>query len=121
VSYLALARRIIAERGLEAEEPVAREAPSDAGAFVAASERARDAYSRRRTWIIAGRSEGAMRLAIGSDPPWPEAVFRAGALVEVIDRWHRAGRDREAEGAAIELEGVLGELRRSGIEAWLTS
>jgi hypothetical protein len=71
-------------------------------------------------WIIAG-GDGAMRLVVAAEPPWPDAVFRAAAIVEVIDRHHRAGRDSLAAFAAHQLEDVLGQLRREGIEAWLAS
>ena len=72
------------------------------------------------TWIISA-SGGEMRLLVASSPPWPHAVFRAAALVEVIDRRHRAGRDAAALDAACELESLLIELRGHGVEAWLSS
>jgi hypothetical protein len=74
-----------------------------------------------RVWIIASEDPGEMRLAVASEPPWPDAVFRAAALVEVIDRHHRAGEDKLAEAAAIQLETAIARLRDEGIESWLTS
>jgi hypothetical protein len=71
-------------------------------------------------WVIAGGA-GEMRLVVEAEPPWPAAVLRAAALVEVIDRRHRDGRDREAAQAAEELERVLDGLGRQGVAAWLTS
>jgi hypothetical protein len=68
-----------------------------------------------------GGGEGEMRLAVQSEPPWSDAVFRAAALAEVIDSYHRAGNDRQPEEAAFQLEAVLAELRRDSVEAWLTS
>ena len=75
-----------------------------------------------RVWIVASDSDGEMRLAVAADPlDWPDEVYRAAALVEVCDRHHRAGEDRLAEAVAVQLEAVLEQLRRDGVEAWLTS
>lgn len=126
MSYLALAQRIIAERGLEApsqdlHEPAGPrglgEAPADDPRAVA------DAPGPPRTWLLAspGPEPGAMRLAVAAEPPWPELVHVAARIAGRIDDLHRAGRDREAEGAAISLEGLLAKLRREGIETWLSS
>jgi hypothetical protein len=73
-------------------------------------------------WIVASDSDGEMRLAVQGDPTtWTPAVFRAAALVELCDRHHRAGNDKAAETAALQLEAVLERLREEGIDAWLTS
>ena len=81
-----------------------------------------DAPAPPRTWLLLPPgSTGEMRLAVAAEPPWPPMVHVAARLVGRIDALHRAGRDREAEGAAISLEGLLAELGREGIQAWMTS
>jgi hypothetical protein len=112
VSYLALARKIIAEGGLAPPD----ECPQLLAAVAAEPSSEDDA----RVWIIAG-GNGEMRLAVQAEPPWPQLVYRAAALVEVIDRHHRAGRDAPAAEAAVRLEEALTELRRNEVTAWLTS
>lgn len=72
-------------------------------------------------WIISSSSDGAMRLLVETPPPWPDSVFEAATLVEVIDHHHRAGRDSEASRLAERLEAALGMLRAAGVSAWLAS
>jgi hypothetical protein len=110
MSFLGLARKVIADQGLEAGRP----GSADTRAVSA------DRTLEPESWIVASDNDGEMRLAVQAEPPWPDGVFRAAALVEVIDRHHRAGEDRLAEAAAVELEGVIARLRGEGIEAWLT-
>lgn len=71
-------------------------------------------------WIISSSCAGGMRLVVVSEPPWPDAVFEAAALVEVLDARHRADR-RDAQEIADRLDAVLSALRADGIGAWLTS
>lgn len=47
-------------------------------------------------WIVSSSSDGAMRLLIETPPPWPDSVFEAATLVEIIDQHHRADHDPEA-------------------------
>lgn len=72
-------------------------------------------------WIVSSSSDGAMRLLIETPPPWPDSVFEAATLVELIDRHHRAGRDSEAARLAERLERTLVALRAERVCAWLTS
>jgi len=73
-------------------------------------------------WIFSTGSAGDMRLVVASDPPWPDGVFEAAALLEVIDFRHQAGHDALAQVAADRLEIKLAELRDSwSIDAWLAS
>lgn len=72
-------------------------------------------------WIVSSASAGAMRLVIAASPEdWTAAVWRAAALVEVLDMRTRADR-ADAQEAADQLQALLGELKREGIEAWLAS
>lgn len=71
-------------------------------------------------WVVAG-GDGQLRLIVKAEPPWRREVFEAAAIVELIDRHHHAGEDALAATAATRLEGALVELRRVGIEAWLSS
>ena len=72
-------------------------------------------------WIVSSGSNGSMRLVVAGDPgDWTPAVWRAAALVEVLDDLHKA--DRCGSQAIVdELERVLSELQREGTTAWLTS
>lgn len=96
-------------------------APPEVAALPAQPPAVPDAPTPPRTWILGGGTDRELRLAVASEPPWSERVHAAARLVERIDDLHRASLDREAERAAIELEGLLAELRRDGIVAWLTS
>ena len=72
-------------------------------------------------WIVSSGSVGSMRLVVSTPPEdWTPAVWRAAALVEVLDVRTRADR-ADAQETADELEAVLNELRREGIGAWLAS
>lgn len=71
-------------------------------------------------WIVSSGAGGDMRLVIATAPPWPDAVFEAAALVEVLDERTRADR-ADAQDVADQLERALAGLRAGGLEAWLTS
>lgn len=72
-------------------------------------------------WIVSSGSAGVMRLLIGASPEdWTPAVWRAAALVEVLDVQTRADR-ADAQETADQLHAMLGQLKREGIEAWLAS
>src|SRR5438128_2232830 len=43
-------------------------------------------------WIVSREGDGGMRLVVDADPPWPDAVYEAAALIEVLDRAHREDR-----------------------------
>ena len=73
-----------------------------------------------RPWVVSSASEGMMRLMVAAEPPWPDEVVRAAALVDVLDARHRADR-ADAQEIADELEGLLAALRRKGVPAWLAS
>jgi len=79
------------------------------------------AESCANPWIVSAGGNGNLRLVIAAPPPWPDDVFEAAALVEVIDRHHRAGADPLAHAAAERLEAKLEALRRNGFPAWLAS
>lgn len=73
-------------------------------------------------WVVSGGSDGGMRLVVNADPPWPDAVFEAAALIEILDRAHREDRATPTmDRAARALDDALAALRRAGVEAWLTS
>lgn len=76
---------------------------------------------RDEPWIVSSDSDGHMWLLVAAPPPWPDDVFEAAALVEVIDRHHRTGADALAHAAALRLETKLAVLRGQGVEAWLTN
>lgn len=71
-------------------------------------------------WVISSSGDGDMRLVVGSAPPWPNAVFEAASLVEILDARHRADR-ADAQDVADRLEIVLQGLRAIGVNAWLAS
>lgn len=62
-----------------------------------------------------------MRLLVETAPPWPDSVFEAATLVELIDQRHHAGRHTEASNLAERLAAVLEVLRAGGVSAWLAS
>lgn len=72
-------------------------------------------------WIVSSSRDGAMRLLVETPPPWPDSVFEAATLVEVLDQHHRAGRDSEASRLAERLAYALQSLRAGGVSAWLAS
>lgn len=73
-------------------------------------------------WIGSTASPGLMRLIVNVPPErWTPTVHAAIRLVDVIDSHHRAGRDADANDAALELDGLLAVLARDGIMARLAS
>jgi len=89
-------------------------APPEVAALVAAP-------AEPDPWIVSSGGDGDMRLVVASHPSdWPPTVYRAAALVELLDARTRADR-ADAREVAVELEAVLDALRREGVRAWLTS
>jgi len=73
-------------------------------------------------WIISHEGDGGMRLVVDAEPPWPDAVFAAAALIAILDRAHREDRATPTvDEAARLLDGALAALHRDGVDAWLTS
>lgn len=72
-------------------------------------------------WIVSPADpSGDLRIVTTCAPEhWPKELIRAAAITAVVDQWHRAGRDAEAQEAAEELELALRSLARRGVEAWL--
>jgi len=72
------------------------------------------------SWVVSSASDGDMRLVVASPAPWPDALFQAAALVELLDERHRADLP-ESQAIADRLDAALAALRAEGIRAWLTS
>lgn len=76
---------------------------------------------RPAEWIVSSASTGAMRLVVAAPPEdWTPAVWRAAALVEVLDMRTRADR-ADAQETADQLQDLLEQLNREGIKAWRAS